>query len=89
MGWGLSGKICFLAVSGDDNSPALANADPALNKYAGDYSGIAWTGVPLWAKFFQLPARFRRNRRDDRFGSCGRADQVSLVHRLQHLHGEL
>ncbi len=55
-------------VSGADNSPALGKAyvgmntfmyplgaatpdtDPSL--YAGDYSSINWTPVPLWAKFF-------------------------------------
>jgi Amt family ammonium transporter len=64
LGWGLmfgdgagalgkwvGGKGLFM-VSGADNSPALANSDPNLNKYSGDYSSIAWTGVPLWAKFF-------------------------------------
>ncbi|MGQ0633677.1 MAG: ammonium transporter [Planctomycetaceae bacterium] len=61
LGWGIMfgngstgyiGDSGLFMVSGADNSPALANADPALNKYQGDYSGIAWTGVPLWAKFF-------------------------------------
>lgn len=33
-------------VSGQDNSPATGDA------YKGDYTGINWTGVPLWAKFF-------------------------------------
>jgi Amt family ammonium transporter len=60
LGWGIMfgdgngwvGEKGLFAVSGADNSPALSNADPALNKYEGVYSGIAWTGVPLWAKFF-------------------------------------
>jgi Amt family ammonium transporter len=33
-------------VGGADNSPAIGDA------YQGVYSAIAWTGVPLWAKFF-------------------------------------
>jgi len=33
------------AVSGADNSPAVAD-------YEGDYPSIGWAGVPLWAKFF-------------------------------------
>lgn len=61
LGWGIMfgdgstgwiGDKGIFALSGADNSPALANADPALNKYVGVYSGIAWTGVPLLAKFF-------------------------------------
>jgi Amt family ammonium transporter len=35
-----------LMVGGTDNSPAL------LDAYAGDYSSLSWTGVPLMAKFF-------------------------------------
>ncbi len=60
LGWGMMfgdgngwvGEKGLLMVSGADNSPAIWNADTALNKYQGDYSGIGWTGVPLWAKFF-------------------------------------
>ncbi|HEY2250450.1 MAG TPA: adenylate cyclase, partial [Planctomycetaceae bacterium] len=60
LGWGVMfgdgngwvGEKGLFAVSGADNSPALWNADTALNKYEGVYSGIGWTGVPLWAKFF-------------------------------------
>lgn len=33
-------------VGGADNSPATGEA------YRGAYSALAWTGVPLWAKFF-------------------------------------
>jgi ammonium transporter, Amt family len=40
------GRVGLIAVSGEDNSPAM-NAD-----YKGDYSAIGWAGVPLWAKFF-------------------------------------
>ncbi|MGE5193097.1 MAG: ammonium transporter [Deltaproteobacteria bacterium] len=64
LGWGLMfgdgegtigkwvGEKGLLMVGGADNSPALWNADTALNKYNGVYSAIGWTGVPLWAKFF-------------------------------------
>lgn len=60
LGWGLMfgdgsgiiGEKGLLMVGGTDNSPALWNADPALNQYKGDYSSIGWTGTPLWAKFF-------------------------------------
>jgi Amt family ammonium transporter len=54
LGWGLmfgDGNAMFgtegvLFVSGADNSPAMGDA------YAGVYSALNWTGVPLWAKFF-------------------------------------
>ncbi len=54
LGWGLmfgSGTPFFgtdglFFVGGADNSPATADA------YSGAYSSIAWTGVPLWTKFF-------------------------------------
>jgi Amt family ammonium transporter len=54
LGWGLmfgNGNSFFgteglLFVTGADNSPATGEA------YAGAYSAIAWTGVPLWTKFF-------------------------------------
>lgn len=54
VGWGLMfgdgnpfiGLKGLFFVSGMDNSPATAEA------YKGVYSSIAWTGVPLWAKFF-------------------------------------
>jgi ammonium transporter, Amt family len=54
MGWGLmfgDGNALFgtegvFFVSGTDNSPAMGDA------YAGMYSALNWTGVPLWAKFF-------------------------------------
>src|SRR5216684_8330640 len=47
LGWGLMfgdgngwvGEKGLLMVSGADNSPAIWNADTALNKYQGDYSG--------------------------------------------------
>ncbi|MSR56380.1 MAG: ammonium transporter [Planctomycetaceae bacterium] len=62
MGWGLMfgdgsdngliGENGVFMVKGADNSPALWNAEAALNKYEGVYSGIGWTGTPLWAKFF-------------------------------------
>lgn len=54
LGWGLMfgngngffGTEGLWFVSGADNSPATGSA------YAGAYSAIAWTGVPLWTKFF-------------------------------------
>lgn len=54
FGWGLMfgngsslvGLEGVFAVGGADNSPATADA------YMGAYTSIAWTGVPLWAKFF-------------------------------------
>jgi ammonium transporter, Amt family len=54
LGWGLmfgDGNALFgtegvLFASGADNSPAMGDA------YAGVYSALNWTGVPLWAKFF-------------------------------------
>ena len=54
IGWGLmfgdgTGLLGFKGLffaGGADNSPATGDA------YRGVYSAIAWTGVPLWAKFF-------------------------------------
>ncbi|HZN32906.1 MAG TPA: ammonium transporter [Pirellulaceae bacterium] len=54
LGWGIMfgngngfiGTSGLWMVGGADNSPATGSA------YAGDYSAISWTGVPLWAKFF-------------------------------------
>ena len=54
IGWGLMfgdgndfiGLKGLFFVGGADNSPATGDA------YQGVYSAIAWTGVPLWAKFF-------------------------------------
>jgi ammonium transporter, Amt family len=54
IGWGLMfgdgnalfGTAGLFFVSGADNSPAMGDA------YAGVYSALNWTGVPLWAKFF-------------------------------------
>lgn len=54
LGWGLMfgdgngfvGTKGLWFLSGEDNSPATGDA------YHGVYSAIAWTGVPLWAKFF-------------------------------------
>jgi ammonium transporter, Amt family len=54
IGWGLmfgDGNALFgtdgvFFVSGADNSPAMGDA------YAGVYSALNWTGVPVWAKFF-------------------------------------
>ncbi len=54
LGWGLMfgdgnpfiGLKGLWFVSGLDNSPAAGSA------YKGVYSAIAWTAVPLWAKFF-------------------------------------
>src|SRR5688572_2120990 len=54
FGWGLMfgsgsgwiGTEGLLALTGADNSPAVGEA------YQGAYSSIAWTGVPLNAKFF-------------------------------------
>lgn len=54
IGWGLMfgdgtsllGLKGLFFASGADNSPATGDA------YQGVYSAIAWTGVPLWAKFF-------------------------------------
>jgi Amt family ammonium transporter len=66
IGWGLMfgngttpyyGSEGLLFVSGADNSPALGDGYEAMNPfstetYAGAYSAINWTPVPLWAKFF-------------------------------------
>jgi ammonium transporter, Amt family len=66
IGWGLMfgdgsspyvGDKGLFFVGGADNSPALGSAYAAMNPfstevYAGDYSAINWTPVPLWAKFF-------------------------------------
>src|SRR5262245_28423539 len=54
FGWGLMfgdgngfiGLQGLFAVGGSDNSPATGDA------YSGVYKAIAWTGVPLFAKFF-------------------------------------
>src|SRR3989338_1535776 len=54
IGWGLMfgdgnplvGLKGLWFLSGADNSPAVGEA------YKGVYSSIAWTGVPLFAKFF-------------------------------------
>jgi Amt family ammonium transporter len=54
FGWGLMfgngsgfiGAEGLLAIRGADNSPAMGDA------YAGAYKAIAWTGIPLYAKFF-------------------------------------
>jgi ammonium transporter, Amt family len=54
VGWGLMfgngggfiGAEGLLAIRGADNSPAMGDA------YAGAYKAIAWTGIPLYAKFF-------------------------------------
>ncbi len=54
FGWGLMfgtgngfvGWQGLLMAGGADNSPATGDA------YSGAYSAIAWTGIPLYAKFF-------------------------------------
>ncbi|MGE0704649.1 MAG: ammonium transporter, partial [Vicinamibacterales bacterium] len=54
FGWGLMfgngsgfiGSEGMFALGGADNSPLTGDA------YAGAYSAIAWTGIPLYAKFF-------------------------------------
>ena len=54
LGWGLMfgdgngfiGLKGLFMVGGLDNSPAVGDA------YQGVYSSVAWTGIPLWAKFF-------------------------------------
>ena len=54
LGWGLMfgngngfiGLEGLFALSGTDNSPAMGDT------YAGAYKAIAWTGIPLNAKFF-------------------------------------
>lgn len=54
FGWGLMfgngsgwmGTEGLLALRGADNSPAMNDA------YMGAYKAIAWTGIPLFAKFF-------------------------------------
>jgi Amt family ammonium transporter len=59
LGWGLMfgsgdmegmgkyvGEQGLLMLGGEDNSPATMDA------YQGDYGGLSWAGVPLWAKFF-------------------------------------
>lgn len=45
-GTGLMGFEGMFTVSGADNSPATGDA------YMGAYKAIAWTGIPLYAKFF-------------------------------------
>lgn len=45
-GSGFLGTEGLLTVSGADNSPATGDA------YSGAYKAIAWTGIPLFAKFF-------------------------------------
>jgi Amt family ammonium transporter len=58
LGWGLMfgdgnpwvGLKGLWMVSGADNSPETLIS--GVGKYKGDYSAIAWTGVPLSAKFF-------------------------------------
>ncbi|MBE2215726.1 MAG: ammonium transporter [Opitutaceae bacterium] len=65
IGWGLMfgdgnsfmGTQGLWFVGGADNSPALGEAYASMNPfstdvYAGVYSAINWTPVPLWAKFF-------------------------------------
>jgi Amt family ammonium transporter len=54
LGWGLMfgdgnpffGTNGLSFLYGADNSPATGEA------YSGVYTSIAWTGIPLWAKFF-------------------------------------
>lgn len=58
LGWGLMfgngvgetapyiGSSGLFFLQGADNSPAV------LADYKGDYGGLSWAGVPLWAKFF-------------------------------------
>lgn len=41
------GKSGAFMATGKDNSPAIATLG-----YDGVYGSIAWTGIPLWAKFF-------------------------------------
>lgn len=43
----LIGKSGAFMVQGADNSPSIAGSG-----YDGVYGSIAWTGVPLWCKFF-------------------------------------
>ena len=45
-GSGLMGVEGLFAIGGADNSPATGDA------YTGAYKAIAWTGIPLFAKFF-------------------------------------
>jgi Amt family ammonium transporter len=45
-GTGLVGLEGLFTINGADNSPATGDA------YMGAYKAIAWTGVPLYAKFF-------------------------------------
>ncbi|MCE9501033.1 MAG: ammonium transporter [Leptospira sp.] len=65
IGWGLMfgdgnpffGTSGLFFLTGADNSPALGKGYEAMNPfstaaYAGVYSAINWTPVPLWAKFF-------------------------------------
>jgi ammonium transporter, Amt family len=65
IGWGLMfgdgngffGTSGLFFVGGADNSPALYAGFEGMNpfstaKYEGVYGSIAWTPVPLWAKFF-------------------------------------
>jgi len=54
LGWGLMfgdgngffGSTGLFFLHGADNSPATGDA------YSGAYTAIAWTGIPLWTKFF-------------------------------------
>jgi ammonium transporter, Amt family len=65
LGWGLMfgdgsgfmGQSGLWFLGGADNSPALGKDYLSMNpfsttEYAGVYSAINWTPVPLWAKFF-------------------------------------
>jgi len=44
---GFVGQSGAIMVQGTDNSPAIATQG-----YDGVYGAIAWSGVPIWAKFF-------------------------------------